>query len=71
MTNPSTKPTKGGYYYYVSDEQLAAFAKLSLLDRLKWVDDLRLFILMASTPETTERRERLRRGETICEAKNN
>jgi hypothetical protein len=56
---------KGGYYYYVSDEQLDAFARLTPLERLKWVDELRLFTLMASTPETTARRERLRRGETI------
>ena len=56
---------KGGYYYNVSDEQLQAFARLTLFERLKWVDELRLFTLMASTPETTERRERLRRGETI------
>lgn len=56
---------EGGYYYYVSDEQLEAFARLSPLERLKWVDDLRLFTLMASTPEITERRERLRRGEPI------
>lgn len=63
--NRSTKPAKGGYYYYVSDEQLAAFGKLSMFDRLKWVDDLRLFTLMASTPETAERRERLRRGEVL------
>ena len=58
---------KGGYYYYVSDEQLEAFARLTLLERLKWVDDLRLFTLMASTPEITERRERLRQGKTITE----
>ena len=56
---------KGGYYYYVSDEQLQAFARLTLLERLKWVDELHLFTLMASTPETTARRERLRRGETV------
>lgn len=58
---------KGGYYYYVSDEQLEAFAQLTPLERLKWVDDLRLFTLMASTPEITERRERLRQGKTITE----
>lgn len=63
----SIKPkARGGYRYYVSDEQLAAFARLSPLERLKWVDDLRRFILMTETPETAERRERLRRGETIC-----
>lgn len=59
--------TEGGYYYYVSDEQLEAFSRLTPLERLKWVDDLRLFTLMASTPEITERRERLRRGKTITE----
>ena len=58
---------EGGYYYYVSDEQLEAFARLTPLERLKWVDDLRLFTLLASTPETTERRERLRQGKTIME----
>ena len=57
----------GGYYYYVSDEQLKAFARLTPLERLMWVDDLRLFTLMASTPEITERRERLRQGKTITE----
>ena len=59
--------TEGGYYYYVSDEQLEAFARLTPLERLQWVDDLRLFTLMASTPEITERRERLRQGKTITE----
>lgn len=59
--------TEGGYYYYVSDEQLEAFSRLTPLERLKWVDDLRLFMLMASTPEITERRERLRQGKTITE----
>jgi hypothetical protein len=56
---------EGGYYYYVTDEQLEAFARLTPLERLKWVDDLRLFTLMASTPEITERRDRLRRGDPI------
>ena len=58
---------EGGYYYYVSDDQLEAFARLTPLERLKWVDDLRLFTLMASTPEITKRRERLRQGKTITE----
>ena len=55
----------GGYWYWVSDEQLEAFSKLSDYERLKWVDEMRLFTLMARTPETAERQERLRRGETI------
>ncbi|OGI48393.1 MAG: hypothetical protein A3B81_02565 [Candidatus Muproteobacteria bacterium RIFCSPHIGHO2_02_FULL_65_16] len=59
------KTGQGGYTYYVSDEQLAAFAKLTLLERLQWLDELRRFMLLAGTPEIAERWERLRRGETI------
>lgn len=59
------KKEKGGFGYDVSDEQLEAFAKLTLLQRLQWVEEARLFTLMARTPETAERQERLRRGERI------
>jgi len=55
----------GGYSYWVSDEQLQAFGKLSLIDRLRWVEAARLFTLATQTPETRERMERLRRGENI------
>ncbi|OGI65364.1 MAG: hypothetical protein A2W18_05935 [Candidatus Muproteobacteria bacterium RBG_16_60_9] len=59
------KETTGGFWYYVSDEQLAAFAALSDFERLRWVDEARQFTLMARTPETAQRQERLRRGECI------
>ena len=65
---PSTRlidQSKGGFAYYLSDEQLAAYARLTPYERLRWVDEIRLFTLMARTPETAERQERLRRGETI------
>jgi hypothetical protein len=58
-------PITGGFGYWVSDEQLIAFAKLSPLERLRWLDEARRFTLLAETPETRERRERLRRGKTI------
>lgn len=61
----TTQRKPGGFWYYVSDEQLQAFAQLTPLERLRWVDEARLFTLPARTPETTERQERLRRGETI------
>jgi hypothetical protein len=51
-----------GFSYYVSDEQLAAFAKLSMLERLQWVDEARLFTLMTQTLETKARHEFLRKG---------
>ena len=59
------KPPSGGFHYYGSDEQLAAFAKLSPLQRLEWAEAAREFTYLAQTPETRERQERLRRGETI------
>lgn len=56
---------RGGFYYFVTDEQLAAFALLTPLQRLEWLNQARLFTLAAETAETRERRERLRRGEPI------
>ncbi len=64
MTSEHQKE-KGGFGYDVSDEQIEAFSRLTLLQRLQWVEEARLFTLMARTPETAERQERLRRGETI------
>ena len=58
---------KGGFSYYVSDEQLQAFQRLSPLQRLKWADEARLFTLLARTTETTKRQERLRQGKTIVD----
>jgi hypothetical protein len=55
----------GGFGYWVSDEQLQAYARLTPLQRLQWLDEARRFIMMALTPEARERQERLRRGLTI------
>ena len=61
--------TTGGFYYYVSDEQLAAYAKLTPLQRLNWVEQARIFTLLGRTPETAERQERLRRGrQIVCDS---
>ena len=53
---------RGGFSYTVSPEQLQAFARMSDLERLQWVEDARLFTLLGQTPQTAERQERLRRG---------
>lgn len=58
-------PTPGGFSYFVSDEQLLAFQRLTPLQRLQWADEARRFTLLARTPETAQRQERLRRGESI------
>ena len=55
----------GGFGYWVSDEDLSAYAELTPLQRLQWLDEARRFLLLALTPEARERQARLRRGETI------
>ena len=56
---------RGGFGYWVSDEQLASYAALTPLQRLQWLDEARRFLLLALSAEARERQERLRRGETI------
>jgi len=60
------RQARGGFGYWVSDEQLRAFLALPLIERLRWVEAARAFTLAAQTPETAARMERLRRGETIA-----
>ena len=62
MSEISKKTAPNGYSYYVSDEQLAAFAKLTMLERLQWVEEARMFTLTGQTPETKARHEALRKG---------
>ena len=57
----------GGFDYDVSEEQLEAFSRLTLLQRLEWLEQARLFTLLARTPQTAERQERLRLGKSIDE----
>lgn len=59
---------EGGFGYWVSDEQLAAYAQLTPLQRLQWLDEGRRFVLLALTDAGRERQERLRRGLTITDA---
>jgi hypothetical protein len=56
----TTNTELNGFSYFVSDEQMSAFAKMTDLQRLQWVDNARLFTLMAQTPETKARHEALR-----------
>ncbi len=64
--NGASGKSRGGFSYWVSDEQLEAYQQLSLMVRLRWVEAARQFTLAGQTPETRERMERLRRGETIA-----
>lgn len=58
-------PPQNGFRYYVSDEQLAAFARLTPLQRLEWVEAAREFSWLGQTEETRLRQQRLRAGKPI------
>lgn len=59
------KSDQGGFRYYVSDEQLAAFSRLTPLQRLEWAEAAREFTFLGQTQETRECHQRLRHGEKI------
>ena len=65
MNLQSDRQASGGFGYWVSDEQLEAYGRLTLLQRLCWLDEARRFISLALSPESRERQDRLRRGLTI------
>jgi len=52
------------YTYYVSEDQLAQAAKLTILERLTWLDQARQFIFLAETEQTARRRAWLRNERT-------
>ena len=49
-----------GCAYYVSEEQLAQYAELTILERLTWLDQARQLILLTETEQSATRRARLR-----------
>jgi hypothetical protein len=64
VVNEPNSPQRG-FRYHVSDEQLAAFARLTCLQRLEWLEAAREFSWLARTPETHARHERLRQGKSL------
>ena len=61
----SNQHKKGGFSYRVSDKQLEAFARMTPLQRLQWVEDARLFTLLGQTEKTRKRHDNLRKGLNI------
>lgn len=65
MAAETPQPAEG-FRYWVSDEQLAAFARLTPLQRLEWLEAAREFSWLGQTDETRQRQQRLREGKLIC-----
>jgi len=62
MTTESNKK-RGGYSYHYTPEQIREFQKLSIEQRLKWVEDMNKFLFKFRSAESKEICEKFRRGE--------
>lgn len=60
-----TPQSPGGFRYYVSDEQLAAFGRMTAMQRLEWVEAAREFSWLGQSEESRARYQRLREGKPI------
>lgn len=59
----SNKSQRGGFSYYVSDEQIARFKQLPISERLRWLEEAQEFIWNTVSKETWNRIQQFRRGE--------
>lgn len=44
------------FSYEISDERLLAYSQLPIMDRLRWLDEVRLFTLMVRQAPTVQRK---------------
>ena len=62
MTIESNKK-HGGYNYYYTVEQIREFQKLSIEQRLKWIEEMNKFLYKFRPVQSKEICEKFRRGE--------
>ena len=57
------KKTRGGFSYYVSDEQLEFYGSLPIEERLRWLEEAQEFMFKILPKEKWDLLQRFRRGE--------
>ncbi|MBP9085497.1 MAG: hypothetical protein KBG15_05225 [Kofleriaceae bacterium] len=62
MSSSDDKLVRGGYSYYVSDEQLAQFGKATIAQRIEWLESMQQWTWDNASPEVRASWARLRRG---------
>lgn len=62
MAEGSSPSKRGGFRYYVSDEQLRAFRRLTPEQRLRWLDEMREFSVATAPAAAKAWWQRLRAG---------
>lgn len=61
----SAPDARGGFWYWVSDEQIAAYSALPIDRRVRWVEEQARMTYALASPEVRARWAALRRGEPI------
>ena len=56
---PKEGNSKKGYHYTVTDEQIAAYSKWTLLEKFRWLEESNKFIWSIQTPEERELRRNI------------
>ena len=54
---------RGGFSYHYTAEQIQAFQQLSIEQRLKWIEELNMFLYNFRPSQSKEICEKFRRGE--------
>lgn len=56
------KKPEAGFSYTLEDEKLAEYSRMSIEERLQWLEDIMEFSEAALTPKEKAVRERFRKG---------
>ena len=57
-----SKKSKGGFSYNVDDEEIKAYRKWTVEDKLRWIEEWNRFLLQLP-PEIRKKQEKFRKGE--------
>ncbi|MBI2898770.1 MAG: hypothetical protein HYY17_01155 [Planctomycetes bacterium] len=63
MRRRGVRRVRGGYEYFLTDEQLREWMATPAEAKLRWLAEAARFLWMATPPERREIREKVRRGE--------
>lgn len=63
MKNKKMNKKLKGFYYYIEDEKILEYMKLSTAEKLQWLEDIIEFTEKFSTVEDNKIREKFRKGE--------
>jgi len=62
MSDKEQQKERKGFSYHVTDEQIEAYRKLPIEERLRWLEEAREFMAKVLPKEQLDRMEKFRQG---------